>query len=178
MAGALTTFASRVVRVAQLVSSFANRIEQYRIWQHPSKKRGMLEEGVGGMEAFMNLAMMGFVFAAANIAVGVLSASLRGGAKGAAASSKELLPPTLGSHPPLSLSALAATSYHLEYLLSFVLISMISPLTYAVADAVRRLTVISVGKTIFKKSEDSFTATNILGMAMALLGACGYSLLR
>ena len=83
-----------------------------------------------------------------------------------------------GSHPPLKLSIYASSCYHVEYLLSFVLISLISPLTYAVSDAVRRLAVILVGKTVFPKTEDRFTRTNTAGMIMALLGAAGYSLLK
>ncbi|GMI35696.1 hypothetical protein TrCOL_g9195 [Triparma columacea] len=137
-------------------------------------KKAMMGLNVGGMEAFMNLTLAGFLLTTLKI----LFPPLLFKTSSILLPSPPPLPKSYGSHPPLKLSIFAAASYHVEYLLSFVLISLISPLTYAVSDAVRRLAVILVGKTCFPKSEDRFTRQNTAGMIMALIGAACYSLLK
>eukprot|EP00520_Triparma_pacifica_P016766 CAMPEP_0118658450 /NCGR_PEP_ID=MMETSP0785-20121206/14575_1 /TAXON_ID=91992 /ORGANISM="Bolidomonas pacifica, Strain CCMP 1866" /LENGTH=151 /DNA_ID=CAMNT_0006551469 /DNA_START=551 /DNA_END=1002 /DNA_ORIENTATION=- len=120
-------------------------------------KKAMMSLNVGGMEAFMNLTLAGFLLTSMKILFPPFVATT--------SSILSSSPPTVlkkkkvsfGSHPPLKLSIFASASYHVEYLLSFVLISLISPLTYAVSDAVRRLAVIVVGKACFPKHEDRFT---------------------
>lgn len=121
----------------------------------------------------MNLTLAGFLLTTAKI----LFPPTISKAASVLKSSPPQTPKSNGAHPPIPLSIFASASYHTEYLLSFVLISLISPLTYAVSDAVRRLAVILVGKTFFPKHEDKFTRRNTAGMVMALAGALCYSLL-
>ncbi|GMH48920.1 hypothetical protein TrVE_jg8760 [Triparma verrucosa] len=81
-------------------------------------------------------------------------------------------------HPlvPSSLSLLASLSYHVEYTLSFILISLIQPLTYGVVDAIRRLCIICYGKFLNPDTEERFNRRNGVGMGMALVGGVGYSI--
>lgn len=47
---------------------------------------------------------------------------------------------------PLILMSLAALAYQMEYSLNFIFVTMVDPVTFAVADIVRRLAVILTGK--------------------------------
>jgi len=78
--------------------------------------------------------------------------------------------------PPGWLSAMAVTAYHVEYVLSFIFVKMVSPITYSATDAVRRLGIIISGQQMF--GGPSFTPLNIFGIAMALGGALTYSVLN
>ena len=80
------------------------------------------------------------------------------------------------NHPPVWLSILAATAYHIEYVLSFTFVNLVAPITYSACDAVRRLGIIVSGHYMFGGPD--FTALNILGIALALGGALGYSVLN
>ena len=75
--------------------------------------------------------------------------------------------------PPAWLASAAVVAYHLEYALSFVFVSLVQPVTYGACDAVRRLSIILCGRAMFGGSP--MTRTNRIGIAMALLGALGYS---
>lgn len=50
---------------------------------------------------------------------------------------------------PLFLMSLAAVAYQLEYSLNFIFVTMVDPVTFAVADIVRRLAVIVTGFSVF-----------------------------
>lgn len=78
--------------------------------------------------------------------------------------------------PPVWLSAMAVAAYHIEYVLSFVFVKMVAPITYSASDAVRRLAIIIVGNRMF--GGPKFTSLNIVGVMMALGGALAYSVLN
>lgn len=77
-------------------------------------------------------------------------------------------------HPPLSLTAMAITAYHFEYVLSFLYVSLTEPITYALCDAMRRLGIILCGKAMF--GGDELSRTNKAGIGLAIAGACMYAL--
>ena len=76
--------------------------------------------------------------------------------------------------PPAWLSGMAAAAYHAEYLFSFMFVKLVQPVTYGACDAVRRLSIIISGHYMF--GHDKFTKMNIMGIAMALLGALSYAI--
>lgn len=79
--------------------------------------------------------------------------------------------------PPVWLSSMAIIAYHIEYVLSFVFVKMVQPITYSTCDALRRLSIILVGRRMFARpGQEPFTRINILGIALALLGALSYSI--
>ena len=75
---------------------------------------------------------------------------------------------------PAWLTTLAFTAYHIEYVLSFMFVKLVQPITYGTCDAVRRLTIIVAGKKMFGGAP--LTRTNWYGIALALSGALGYSI--
>jgi hypothetical protein len=77
------------------------------------------------------------------------------------------------SGPPAWLTAFAASSYHLEYMLSFMFVRLVEPITYGTCDAIRRLAIIISGRGFF--GGPPLTRYNIIGVALALLGALGFS---
>jgi Triose-phosphate Transporter family len=81
---------------------------------------------------------------------------------------------TTRGRPPLWLTFMAMVSYHVEYLLSFIFVTLVGPVTYGTCDAMRRLGIILFGRIFF--GGDPLTRTNQLGIALALLGALGYSI--
>jgi hypothetical protein len=82
----------------------------------------------------------------------------------------------LEATPPAWLSALAVTAYHVEYVLSFIFVKMVAPITYSASDAVRRLGIIISGHFMF--GGPSFSPLNIFGIVMALGGAVMFSVLN
>jgi hypothetical protein len=77
-------------------------------------------------------------------------------------------------NPPLTLSLGASIAYHVEYLLSFLFVRLVQPITYGAFDAVRRLGIIIAGRAMF--GGEKFTVTNRIGVMMTLLGAFFYSM--
>lgn len=80
------------------------------------------------------------------------------------------------TQPPLWLGAMAVAAYHIEYVLSFVFVKMVAPITYSASDAVRRLGIIIVGNLMF--GGPAFTPFNIVGVVCALGGALAFSVLN
>jgi hypothetical protein len=78
------------------------------------------------------------------------------------------------SHPPAWLTFLAILAYHMEYVLSFMFVGLVEPITYGTCDALRRLLIIVSGRQIF--GGDKFSNVNLGGIAMAILGALMYSI--
>ena len=78
--------------------------------------------------------------------------------------------------PPLWLTIMAMVAYHVEYLLSFIFVTLVGPITYGTCDAIRRLCIILFGRIFF--GGDPFTKMNKMGIATALLGALSYSILN
>jgi hypothetical protein len=76
--------------------------------------------------------------------------------------------------PPAWLAGMAVTAYHVEYVLSFMFVNMIAPITYGACDAIRRLCIIMSGHFMF--GGDPFTPLNVSGISLALLGALAYSI--
>ena len=77
-------------------------------------------------------------------------------------------------HPPLWLTCLAVLAYHMEYVLSFMFVGLVEPITYGTCDALRRLLIIVAGRRLF--GGDRFSPVNLGGIGMALLGALMYSI--
>lgn len=77
--------------------------------------------------------------------------------------------------PPLQLTFGAVTSYHIEYVLSFLFLSLVKPITYGTCDAVRRLGIIISGRKMF--GGEKFSLINYSGIGLALFGALCYSIL-
>ncbi|KAL3770113.1 hypothetical protein ACHAWU_009321 [Discostella pseudostelligera] len=77
------------------------------------------------------------------------------------------------SHPPFWLTFLAVLAYHMEYVLSFSFVGMVEPITYGTCDALRRLLIIVTGRRLF--GGDKFSALNLGGILMALMGALMFS---
>jgi hypothetical protein len=78
--------------------------------------------------------------------------------------------------PPLWLTLMAMVAYHVEYLLSFIFVTLVGPITYGTCDAIRRLCIILFGRIFF--GGDPFTKLNTIGIATALMGALSYSILK
>jgi hypothetical protein len=76
---------------------------------------------------------------------------------------------------PVWLTTSAVLAYHIEYVLSFSFVRLVQPVTYGCIDAMRRLATILSGRAMFG-SETPLTRINIVGIALALLGALGYSI--
>lgn len=76
--------------------------------------------------------------------------------------------------PSTKLSVAAAAAYHFEYVLSFLFLTMVTPIEYGTCDAVRRLGIIVAGRKFF--GGEPFSSVNYGGIALALLGAMGYSI--
>jgi drug/metabolite transporter (DMT)-like permease len=78
------------------------------------------------------------------------------------------------SPPPLWLALLASVSYHVEYVLSFTFVRLVSAISYGTLDAVRRLGIILVGRALFGGAP--LQPLNWIGILCALAGALGYSI--
>ena len=76
--------------------------------------------------------------------------------------------------PPAWLGAAAVLAYHVEYVLSFMFVRLVQPITYGTCDAMRRLSIILTGQAMF--GGPSFTHINIFGIALSLLGALSFSI--
>ena len=83
-------------------------------------------------------------------------------------------PTVQSSPPPAWLSIMAVVAYHIEYILSFMFVKLVQPITYGTCDAVRRLTIILSGRAIFGGAP--LTRINVMGIALALSGALAYSI--
>lgn len=83
---------------------------------------------------------------------------------------------SLEVRPPMWLTAAASLSYHMEYVLSFIFVKLVAPITYSTCDAVRRLGIIIVGHFMFP--DHPFTYLNIFGIGLSLSGAAAYSILN
>ena len=78
------------------------------------------------------------------------------------------------SPPPLWLTGLAVSSYHFEYMLSFMFVNLVAPITYGTCDAIRRLSIIITGRCMF--GGKPLSLLNMSGIGLALLGALSYSI--
>lgn len=121
-------------------------------------KRAIQKTGVSGAAAQRCMVAMGLLIAVASNAVLYRNNNTV---------------PTI-SRPRL-LTASAVLAYHIEYVLSFSFVRLVQPVTYGCSDAVRRLAIILSGRCMFG-SETPLTRLNVVGIALALLGALSYSI--
>lgn len=126
-----------------------------------SSKRAMVKSGVAGPEAQRCMVAVGFIITL------FLSAF-----KVATQSPKEIS--VTAQEPPAWLAWFAVVSYHMEYVLSFMFVKLVAPITYGACDAVRRLSIILSGHVMF--GGEPFTPLNIAGIGLAILGALAYSI--
>lgn len=150
-------------------------------------KRVMRSTGIRGAEAQRAMVFValgfGLLMASANSAAAYIrelkqSYGLRGGEvlleKEAVDASQQQMPAPTLSHPPAWLTSLAVLAYHMEYVLSFMFVGLVEPITYGTCDALRRLLIIVSGRQLF--GGDKFSSVNLGGIAMAILGALMYSI--
>mmetsp|Transcript_27651 Transcript_27651/g.38885 ORF Transcript_27651/g.38885 Transcript_27651/m.38885 type:complete len:114 (+) Transcript_27651:337-678(+) len=76
--------------------------------------------------------------------------------------------------PPIWLASGAVLSYHVEYVMSFMFVKLVSQVSFGAFDALRRLCIIIAGHFMF--GGPAFSALNLMGMALALTGALCYSI--
>jgi len=126
-----------------------------------SSKRAMIKTGVAGADAQRCMVAVGFVITL-----------FFSGLRIATHSSSEVS--IKSAEPPAWLTAMAVTSYHVEYVLSFMFVKLVAPITYGACDAVRRLSIIMSGHVMF--GGEPFTLLNIAGIGLALVGALAYSI--
>lgn len=124
-----------------------------------SSKRAMSKTGLAGPQAQRAMVAVGFVIAA-------IFSSLQ------PRPSKANM--YVRTDPPSWLIAMAVTAYHVEYVLSFMFVKLVSPITYGACDAIRRLSIIMAGHCMFGGAP--FSRLNMVGVALALLGALAYSI--
>ena len=89
--------------------------------------------------------------------------------------STEHIDDVLQEVPPIPLLVGAVCSYHVEYVLSFLFLSLVKPITYGTCDAIRRLGIIISGRQMF--GGEAFSMINYSGIGLALIGALGYSII-
>eukprot|EP00558_Chaetoceros_sp_UNC1202_P002643 CAMPEP_0197246094 /NCGR_PEP_ID=MMETSP1429-20130617/10663_1 /TAXON_ID=49237 /ORGANISM="Chaetoceros sp., Strain UNC1202" /LENGTH=202 /DNA_ID=CAMNT_0042706697 /DNA_START=26 /DNA_END=634 /DNA_ORIENTATION=+ len=82
--------------------------------------------------------------------------------------------PSTNILPPPTLSIAAAAAYHFEYVLTFLFLKLVNPISFGTCDAIRRLGIIIAGRVMF--GGEPFSMVNYAGVALALLGALGYSI--
>jgi hypothetical protein len=80
----------------------------------------------------------------------------------------------MAKNPPFWLSWMAVVAYHIEYILSFMFVKLVEPITYGTCDAIRRLAIIVSGHNMF--GGEPFSKLNIAGIGMSLLGALAFAL--
>jgi hypothetical protein len=145
-----------------------------------ASKRAILETQVQGGDAQRCMVAVALILTLGLTAVkefilkpynaSVSSATLRGVVK----NSKSSLSNTGSIVPPMWLSTFAVVAYHMEYVLSFTFVRVVSPVTYGACDSVRRLAIIISGKKMF--GGPKFSPLNVYGIVLALFGALCYSL--
>ena len=137
-----------------------------------TSKRAMTKAGLTGAAGQRTMVAVGLLLTVAvNLAQVLRTTSNNTNNKVLSEKQRSLDNPT---PPPLWLTTMAVTAYHVEYVLSFIFVKLVAPITYGTCDAVRRLAIILVGRNFF--GGDPLTATNIFGIALALIGALAYSI--
>ena len=128
-----------------------------------SSKKAIVKTGIRGADAQRAMVSVGLVLALVNTVV-----------KNLRSSEKYASSPNGKALPPAWLCGSAALAYHIEYVLSFMFVKLVQPITYGTCDAMRRLTIILTGQAMFGGAP--FTHINIFGIALSLLGALSYSI--
>lgn len=128
-----------------------------------SSKRAMMKAGIRGASSQRVMVAVGLLIAAVVTAVEIFTSDRK---------IREFDDDREGE--PISLYVMAVTAYHIEYVLSFMFVKLVSPVTFGACDAVRRLSIILSGRAMF--GGKPLTPLNIGGIGLALLGALCYSI--
>ena len=140
-----------------------------------SSKRAISRTGIKGPEAQRAMVAVGLVLALGNTAIQTWRSSPlheNTNLNGDVSSSDEVF--NVQQRPPAWLAGAAVLAYHIEYVLSFMFVRLVQPITYGTCDAMRRLSIILTGQAMF--GGPGFTRINVFGIALSLLGALGYSI--
>lgn len=147
--------------VAAMVSSFSQAALNF------TSKRALKKTGVSGLQAQGAMAAVAF-----SIAMGMTAQIMLKDRQSEL--SEKTLSKVNTSIPPAWLTMLAISAYHLEYLLSFLFLKLVQPISFGTCDAIRRLGIIIAGRIMF--GGEPFSARNYLGMSLAIIGALSYSI--
>jgi len=131
-----------------------------------SSKRALIKTGISGLEAQRSMVAVAFSIA--------ICMSLQSCFQSNRPRSDERELEKGPELPPFWLALAASAAYHSEYVLSFMFINMVQPISYGTCDAIRRLGIIVAGRFFF--GGDPFSKLNYGGIGFALLGAMGYSI--
>lgn len=133
-----------------------------------TSKKAMAQAGISGLAAQRAMVAIGFVLSLLMTTMGKLKQQLT------TTTTTTRSPSTKVYIPPPWLTCMAVAAYHLEYMLSFMFVQLVQPITYGACDSVRRLAIILTGRAMF--GGKPFSTLNKLGIALALLGALFYSI--
>uniref|UniRef100_A0A7S3Q240 Sugar phosphate transporter domain-containing protein n=1 Tax=Chaetoceros debilis TaxID=122233 RepID=A0A7S3Q240_9STRA len=151
-----------------------------------SSKRALVKTGISGLQAQQSMASVALIISIAvsglrslkqrktfndNYANGSGSGSGSGNGNGTTTDSNNN---TRLKLPPVSLSVAAVAAYHFEYVLSFLFLKLVQPISYGTCDAVRRLGIIIAGRKMF--GGEPFSKLNFIGIGTAIMGALSYSI--
>ena len=137
-----------------------------------TSKKAMAKSGISGLAAQRAMVAVGFGLSLLMTALGALKE--RSAAELKRSQSPKTPPALQADIPPPWLTIMAVAAYHIEYILSFMFVKLVQPITYGACDSVRRLTIILTGRAMF--GGHPFSSLNLLGIVLALLGALSYSI--
>lgn len=140
-----------------------------------SCKRALTRTKINGLQAQTTMAALAFCFAMVTTSIETLKKSIETRKTNLKESQNvKNDDSSVQKIPPLPLTIGAVVSYHIEYVLSFLFLSLVKPITYGTCDAVRRLGIIICGRQMF--GGEAFSLINYTGIGLALIGALLYSL--
>ena len=168
---ALTSWSSPTFEKKGFIAAMLSSTAQAAL--NVSSKRALSHTKISGLEAQRSMASVAFIIAIFMSLQTSIKSKLKMNADGddTGVSTKNNIPTSL---PPFSLSLAAAAAYHYEYVLSFIFLNLVQPISYGTCDAVRRLGIIVAGRAFF--GGEPFSSLNYIGITLALLGATGYSI--
>lgn len=168
---ALTSWSSPTFEKKGFIAAMLSSTAQAAL--NVSSKRALSHTKISGLDAQRSMASFAFFIAIFMSLQTSIKSKLKMNADGddTGVSTKNNIPTSL---PPFSLSLAAAAAYHYEYVLSFIFLNLVQPISYGTCDAVRRLGIIVAGRAFF--GGEPFSSLNYIGITLALLGATGYSI--
>lgn len=168
---ALTSWSSPTFEKKGFIAAMLSSTAQAAL--NVSSKRALSHTKISGLDAQRSMASVAFIIAIFMSLQTSIKSKLKMNADGddTGVSTKNNIPTSL---PPFSLSLAAAAAYHYEYVLSFIFLNLVQPISYGTCDAVRRLGIIVAGRAFF--GGEPFSSLNYVGITLALLGATGYSI--
>jgi hypothetical protein len=134
-------------------------------------KRAFVKTGISGASAQRVMAGIGLVL---TITMTIVQQSLAIYSSWARKNTRRRVDAKDTNVPPTWLSLSAIVAYHAEYVLSFMFVKLVQPITFGTCDAIRRLAIIVAGKRMFGGSP--LTKENWFGIFLALIGALSYSI--